>query len=86
MVRQQPFELNAWIAGYYGFQGLNNLAGNPPADAALRTQVNNELNRLLQLRANIFTKDSYWTPGGQGFNYYKNIWILPETSCSSRLS
>lgn len=69
--RQQPYELNAWIAGHYGFLGLYNLAGSPPADATLHNQINNELTTLLQLRATIFTKDSYWVPGNQNFNYYK---------------
>ncbi len=57
---QQPYELNAWIAGYIGFLELQELAGMDGVDSQLKTNVTNELNRLLQLRANIFSKDSYW--------------------------
>ncbi len=59
--RQQPYELNAYIAGYIGFLELQELAGQSGPDNQLRTQVTNELNRLLQLRVSIFSKDSYWT-------------------------
>ncbi|MCL4262296.1 MAG: PQQ-binding-like beta-propeller repeat protein [Anaerolineae bacterium] len=70
--RQQPYELNAWIAGYIGFLELQELAGMAGTDAALRTQVTNQLNTLLQMRVNIFSKDSYWgDPNSPGYRYYK---------------
>ncbi|MGE5225125.1 MAG: hypothetical protein ACM3PY_22030, partial [Omnitrophica WOR_2 bacterium] len=58
--KQWPYELNAWIAGYYGFLQLQTAAGMAGQDAALRQTVTNELNRLEQLRANGFTKDTFW--------------------------
>lgn len=80
---QKPFELNAWIAGYIGFLELQELAGRQTVDAALRTAVTNELNRLLQLRVNTFSKDSYWGP--DNFHYKKRldiarnfIYLVPE--------
>jgi outer membrane protein assembly factor BamB len=57
---QQPYELNAWIAGYIGFLELQELAGMSQTDAALRTQVTNQLNQLLNQRITNFTKDSHW--------------------------
>ena len=57
---QWPYEMNAWIAGYYGFLRLQELAGMTSQDASLRQSVSNELNRLEQLRATNFTKDTYW--------------------------
>lgn len=85
--RQQPYELNAWIAGYIGFLELQELAGMSGADAGLRTQVTNELNSLLQLRTNNFTKESYWNnPNAAGYRYYKKdfdivsnfLFLVPE--------
>ncbi|MCL4872251.1 MAG: PQQ-binding-like beta-propeller repeat protein, partial [Anaerolineae bacterium] len=85
--QQQPYELNAWIAGYYGFLCLYAEAGSPEGDAALRNQVQNELNELLQLRTNIFSKDSYWAdPNSPSYRYYKKhldiarnfIFLVPE--------
>ena len=57
---QQPYELNGWIAGYIGFLELQELAGMADEDGQLRATVNAELNRLMQLRVNTFSKDSYW--------------------------
>ena len=57
---QQPYELNGWIAGYIGFLELQELAGMSAQDGRLRANVNDELNRLMQLRVNTFSKDSYW--------------------------
>ena len=57
---QRPFELNAYIAGYFGFLQLQELAGQTQTDGNLRTTVTTELNRLLALRANNFDKDSPW--------------------------
>lgn len=85
--RQQPYELNAWIAGYIGFLELQTLADMDVADAALRSQVNNTLNALLQLRVNDFTKESYWSdPSSPDYRYYKKhfdivgnfLYIVPE--------
>lgn len=80
---QKPFELNAWIAGYIGFLELQELAGRQTVDAALRTAVTTELNRLLQLRVSTFSKDSYWGP--DNFHYKKRldvarnfIYLVPE--------
>lgn len=81
--QQKPYELNAWIAGYTGFLELQELAGRQTADATLRAAVTAELNRLLQLRVNTFTKDSYWGP--ENFTYRKRldvarnfIFLVPE--------
>lgn len=58
--QQWPYELNAWISGYYGFLKLQEVAGMTAQDASLRQSVTNELNRLEQLRASTFTKDTFW--------------------------
>jgi len=79
---QKPYELNAYIAGYYGFIELQRLAKMDSVDTQLRTTVNSELNRLLQLRVNIFTKDTYWVEN----NYHKRhlnisrnfMFLVPE--------
>ncbi|HIP70509.1 MAG TPA: hypothetical protein EYH05_03840 [Anaerolineae bacterium] len=84
--RQKPYELNGWIAGYIGFLELQTLAGMNGNDAALRNQVISERDRLMQLRANIFSKDSYWVPGMSGYRYYKKhfdiagnfVFLVPE--------
>jgi hypothetical protein len=57
----EPYQLNAWIAGYIGFLELQELAGMDGQDAALRSQVADELDRILQLRVTIFSKDSTTT-------------------------
>lgn len=58
--REKPYELNAYIAGYIGFLELQELAGRTDDDGQLRTSVSNELDRLLQLRIDIFSTDPYW--------------------------
>ena len=63
----RPYELNAYIAGYIGFLNLQDLAGKAGTDAQLRTNVTNELNRLLALRSNNFSKDDPWG----GTRYHK---------------
>jgi hypothetical protein len=81
--RLRPYELNAYIAGYVGFLRLQETAGRAQADAGLRTQVTNELNRLYQLRVSIFSKD---TPYSEDNNYHKRalnvarnfIFLTPE--------
>ncbi|MCB0178009.1 MAG: PQQ-binding-like beta-propeller repeat protein [Anaerolineae bacterium] len=55
-----PWEHNAYIAAYIGFLNLQELAGRDTADAALRNQVDAELQRLLDLRASTFEKDQPW--------------------------
>jgi hypothetical protein len=57
---QRPWELNGYIGGYHGFLRLQELAGMDGQDVNLRITVQNELNRLLQMRANNFTKDTPW--------------------------
>jgi outer membrane protein assembly factor BamB len=64
---QRPFEVNAYIAGYVGLLRLQEMAGKTTDDSQLRTAVTNELNRLLQYRANTFSKDTYYT----GVNLYQ---------------
>lgn len=80
---QAPYEHNAYIAGYIGFLNLQDLAGMSGIESQLRSSVINELNRLLQLKANIFTKNSYF--GMDDFNYWKHldiarnfIFLIPE--------
>lgn len=66
-LRERPFELNAYIAGYIGFLKLQEAAGRTTQDAALRTQVRNELNRIYALRVSTFSKDTPY----QSNNYHK---------------
>lgn len=47
---KMPFVHNAYLAGYWGFLELEKMAGYPET-----SQVRNELNRLLSLRASSFT-------------------------------
>jgi hypothetical protein len=74
---EAPWENNAYIAGYIGFLRLQELAGRTTADGALRTQVTNELNRLLAMRANNFSKDTPWIVSDSepvhGGAYHKRI-------------
>jgi hypothetical protein len=53
ILAQMPFVHNAYIAGYLGYLGLEKLASQPES-----SQVRQELNRLLHLRASQFSKDS----------------------------
>lgn len=82
--RSHPWELNGYIAGYIGFLNLQTLAGKSTTDAALRTQVTNELNRLESLRANNFTKDTPYADASQvnswrTLNIARNfIMLVPE--------
>ena len=55
------YEINMYISGYIGFLKLQELAGMETTHASLRTQVQNELDRLLALKVNNFSKDSYFT-------------------------
>lgn len=86
----KPWEHNAYIAGYFGFLNLQELAGKSDEDLSIRTNVINELDRLLELRANNFTKDSPYviseTLPSEGGEYHKRvlnvsrnfIWLVPE--------
>ncbi len=84
LLMQRPFEHNAYIAGYYGFLQLQELAGKSAQDSTLRTQVTNELNRLMILRTNQFSKDTYWVDGTGSYhlrtlNVARNfIFLTPE--------
>lgn len=81
---QKPYEQNAYIAGYYGFLQLQELAGKSQQDANLRTSVTNELNRLMALRAQNFRKDTVWVDGVGSYhlrtmNISRNfIYLVPE--------
>jgi hypothetical protein len=79
---QKPYELNGYIGGYIGFLNLQELAGASSTDSSLRAQVSAELNRLEQLRASTFTKDTYWTTDRYHFralNLARNfIMLVPE--------
>ena len=80
MLLNMPLMHNAYIAGYIGYLELENLAGQPVSN-----NVNNELNRLLALRANNFTKDTAYrlvTNGGpycRTLNVASNfMYLVPE--------
>jgi outer membrane protein assembly factor BamB len=80
---QRPYEHNAYLVGYIGFLNLQETAGMTQQDSQLRTQVQNELNRLLSLRWQTFSKDSYW--GIDNFHYRKHLdiarnfmYLVPE--------
>jgi hypothetical protein len=81
---KNPWELNGYIAGYIGFVNLQSIAGKATTDGDLRNQVTNELNRLEQLRASSFSKDTYWTdqinyPLQRTLNISRNFMLLvPE--------
>jgi hypothetical protein len=81
---ERPFELNAYIAGYIGFLNLQELAGAAEQDSQLRNQVTDELNRLLQMRASTFSKDTYWFKENRSYqlrtlNIARNfIFLVPE--------
>jgi hypothetical protein len=66
---RRPWEVNGYIEGYIGFLRLQELAGKTVEDGQLRTSVTNELNRLLQYRANTFTKDTYYKSVNQGYTF-----------------
>ncbi len=81
---QRPFEHNAYIAGYYGFLQLQTLAGKTTVDTSLRTSVTNELNRLLNLRVQNFSKNTVWVDGQGSYhlrtlNISRNfLYLVPE--------
>jgi hypothetical protein len=65
---RRPWEQNISIAGYTGFLNLQELVNISIEDSQLRNVVIDEPNRLLQLRASNFAKDSYY----QSVGYYAN--------------
>jgi outer membrane protein assembly factor BamB len=79
---QRPYELNAYIAGYIGFLELQQLAGRATTDAELRGRVIAERDRLLRLRADGFSKDTYWVTDRyhlRSLNVARNFMMLvPE--------
>jgi outer membrane protein assembly factor BamB len=77
---ERPWEHNGYIAGYFGFLGLQDLAGKSSQDSNLRNQVQSELDRLLSLRASNFVKDR---PGdvdeNQNLSLMRNFtYLVPE--------
>ncbi len=60
LLLNMPLAHNAYIAGYLGWLELEAAAGQPES-----TNVRNELNRLLALRANNFTKNTAYTSAGE---------------------
>ncbi len=81
-MQRKPYEINAWIAGYYGFLELYKLAGSPTADSTLKNSVQSEYDRLLEWRASAFTKESWAYPDMQvqhKLDTTRNfIWLTPE--------
>jgi outer membrane protein assembly factor BamB len=72
-----PYFHNAYIAGYIGYLELERMAGRPES-----TDVRAELNRLLSLRVNTFSKD---TPFTEGTDYRRTLsvarnfmYLVPE--------
>ncbi len=79
---QNPFELNAYIAGYIGFLRLQSLAKQDLTDSNLKVSVTNELNRLISMRSDNFTKDTYWVEEyyhKRSLNVARNfMYLVPE--------
>jgi outer membrane protein assembly factor BamB len=79
-----PYIYNDYIAGYYGFLGLNDIVGRPAVDNTLRQNVQNSLNNLLTTRANNFSKDTPWWDDTRYIyttkhNLSRNfLWMVPE--------
>lgn len=79
LLLNMPLVHNAYIAGYIGYTELQRLAGQTPSSS-----VNNELNRLLALRANNFTKDTAYETVSQDpycrtLNVSSNfMYLVPE--------
>ena len=81
---ERPFETNAYIAGHQGFLKLQELAGQASNDDQLRRRVTDELNRLITLRVDNFSKDTPYTSWSYGYgrnfiNISRNFMFLtPE--------
>ena len=91
-LREKPYLTNAYLAGYYGFLHLQELAGKTTTHSSLRTRVTNEYNLLKSLRLNNFSKDNPFGTGGTGYgqNFLtlsRNfIWLVPEVAAELRAS
>jgi hypothetical protein len=59
-LREYTWVHNGFIAGYIGFLNLQEMAGMSQQDASLRATVQAELDKLLSLRLNDFSKDQPW--------------------------
>jgi len=81
---EHPYEHNAFIAGYIGFLKLQELAGKEEDDSNLRVQVQEELQRLIDLRIENFSKDNPWTNSvshARTLNISRNfMYLVPELS------
>ncbi len=86
-LQQNPWENNAYIAGYTGFLQLQQLAGKTTGDSddvRLRTNITAELARITNLRLSTFTKDTPFTTYNNGYgrnqmNISRNfLWLTPE--------
>jgi hypothetical protein len=90
---ENVWEVNGYIAGYIGFLKLQEMAGMETQDTALRSSVQQELDRLLVKRASEFTKDTPWInptdpenlPVSEGAYHYRAynvarnfIYLVPE--------
>jgi outer membrane protein assembly factor BamB len=84
-ILEQPWIIHGYISGYYGFLQLQTLAGreSESVNGWTRTQIQNELNRLMQLRVNGFEKDTPWNNDNKRhwkrYNVARNfMWLTPE--------
>ncbi len=90
VLTKYPYQLNAYLAGYYGFLKLQELAGMTVQDSALRTRMTAEYNRLRNLRISTFTKDTPFTTYDNGYgrnmmNISRNfVWLTPEVAADLR--
>lgn len=66
----RPHILNLYIAGYYGFLGLQNLVGE-----AASTQVQGWLQSALAIRLRILDYDEKALPGAEAGGF---MWLVPE--------
>jgi hypothetical protein len=78
ILAQYPFAHNGWIAGLWGYLELEKLAGYPES-----SRVRSDLNRLLELRAANFDKDTPWGPDTHEWHNSLNIarnflYLTPE--------
>ena len=80
LLLNMPLMHNAYIAGYIGYTELQKAAGQTPSSS-----VANELNRLMALRANNFTKDTSYKLVSDGAPYCRTLnvssnfmYLVPE--------
>ncbi|OGV95553.1 hypothetical protein A2W24_06675, partial [Microgenomates group bacterium RBG_16_45_19] len=91
--KEYPFEIQMYMAGYQGFLGLYNLAGQPSADQNLANQAQQSLTTYTDFRVQVqtFSKDSYWfthTGGPAGGNHFRRryniavnfMWLTPAVA------